>query len=146
MDYLLFGGFGSPKICSFACIKAVKRGSYLAIFLFGAAGPVLLFGLLGQPTNLGFAAFGSGLCLAAAISPKNPLEAKFTGLVNHELPTDQQQSMLRFGELLISNKNDHTNLDIKEIYPASVFRNFCLYGKLSKWASYIDKFYYFQKD
>jgi hypothetical protein len=50
------------------CIKAVKRGSYLAIFLFGAAGPILLFGLLGQPTNLGFAAFGSGLCLAAAVS------------------------------------------------------------------------------
>jgi len=54
------------------CIKAVKRGSYLAIFLFGAAGPILLFGLLGQPTNLGFAAFGSGLCLAAAASQKKP--------------------------------------------------------------------------
>ena len=54
------------------CIQAVKRGSYLAIFLFGAAGPILLFGLLGQPTNLGFAAFGSGLCLAAAASQKKP--------------------------------------------------------------------------
>jgi hypothetical protein len=53
-----------------SCIRAVKRGSYLAIFLFGAAGPILLFGLLGQPTNLGFAAFGSGLCLAAAVSQK----------------------------------------------------------------------------
>ena len=53
-----------------SCIQAVKRGSYLAIFLFGAAGPILLFGLLGQPTNLGFAAFGSGLCLAAAVSKK----------------------------------------------------------------------------
>jgi hypothetical protein len=54
------------------CIQAVKRGSYLSIFLFGAAGPILLFGLLGQPTNLGFAAFGSGLCLAAAVSQKKP--------------------------------------------------------------------------
>jgi hypothetical protein len=54
------------------CIKAVKKGSYLSIFLFGAAGPILLFGLLGQPTNLGFAAFGSGLCLAAAVSQKKP--------------------------------------------------------------------------
>ena len=54
------------------CIQAVKRGSYLAIFLFGAAGPILLFGLLGQPTNLGFAAFGSGLCLTAAVSQKKP--------------------------------------------------------------------------
>ena len=52
------------------CIHAVKRDSYLAIFLFGAAGPILIFGLLGQPTNLGFAAFGSGLCLAAAIPQK----------------------------------------------------------------------------
>ena len=55
-----------------SCIRAVKRGNYLAIFLFGAAGPILLFGLLGQPTNLGFASFGSGLCLAAAISEKKP--------------------------------------------------------------------------
>ena len=51
-------------------IKAVKRGSYLSIFLFGAAGPVLLFSPFGQPTNLGFAAFGGGLCLAAAVSQK----------------------------------------------------------------------------
>ena len=55
-----------------SCVRAIKRGNYLAIFLFGAAGPILLFGLLGQPTNLGFAAFGSGLCLAAAISKKKP--------------------------------------------------------------------------
>ena len=48
------------------CIKAVKNGNYLAIFIFGAAGPVMMFGILGQPTNLGFAAFGGGLCLAAA--------------------------------------------------------------------------------
>ena len=48
------------------CIRRVKEGEYLSIFIFGAAGPVLLFGLLGQPTNLGFAAFGAGLCLAAA--------------------------------------------------------------------------------
>jgi hypothetical protein len=53
-----------------SCIRAIKGGSYLAIFLFGAAGPILLFGLLGQPTNLGFAAFGGGLCLAAAVSQK----------------------------------------------------------------------------
>ena len=53
------------------CIQSVKKGNYLAIFLFGAAAPVLLFGLLGQPTNLGFATFGSGLCLAAALSRKS---------------------------------------------------------------------------
>ena len=47
------------------CINGVKRGSYLAIFLFGAAAPIILFSPYGQPTNLGFAAFGGGLCLAA---------------------------------------------------------------------------------
>lgn len=52
------------------CINAVKAGHYLAIFLFGAAAPVFLFGLLGQPTSLGFAAFGSGLCLAACKNPQ----------------------------------------------------------------------------
>lgn len=50
----------------YVCISAIKRNSYLAILLWGAAAPVILFGILGQPTNLGFAAFGGGLCLAAA--------------------------------------------------------------------------------
>ena len=80
------------------CIQAVKRGSYLSIFLFGAAGPILLFGLLGQPTTLGFAAFGSGLCLSAAVSQKSPIEGKFPGLANHELqgrPTAKHASLWR---------------------------------------------------
>ena len=50
----------------YVCISAIKRNSYLAILLWGAAAPVILFGILGQPTNLGFAAFGGGLCLAAS--------------------------------------------------------------------------------
>lgn len=53
------------------CISAIKKNSYLAILLWGAAAPVILFGILGQPTNLGFATFGGGLCLAAA--KKRPL-------------------------------------------------------------------------
>ena len=52
------------------CINCIKNDYYLPIFLFGAAGPVILFCPLGQPTNLGFAAFGSGLCLAAALAKK----------------------------------------------------------------------------
>jgi len=52
------------------CIKSLKNYNYLPIFLFGAAGPVLLFSPLGQPTNLGFAAFGGGLCLAASLANK----------------------------------------------------------------------------
>ena len=52
------------------CINCIKSSYYLPIFLFGAAGPVILFSPLGQPTNLGFAVFGSGLCLAAALAKK----------------------------------------------------------------------------
>lgn len=40
-------------------------GNSLPILLFGAAGPLVLMGQIGQPTTLGFAAFGAGLCLAA---------------------------------------------------------------------------------
>tara|TARA_B100001057_G_C22808644_1_gene934497 strand:- start:925 stop:1878 length:954 start_codon:yes stop_codon:yes gene_type:complete len=56
------------------CLKAVKKEDYLSIFLFGASGPIILFSPLGQPTNLGFAAFGGGLCLAAAVSRKRLVE------------------------------------------------------------------------
>ena len=128
-----------------SCIKALKRGSYLAIFLFGAAGPILLFGLLGQPTNLGFAAFGSGLCLAAAISEKTFLKLQTKVLVITNYRKDQQQSMLRFANLLTSEKNSSLNLDIKEIYPTPVVRKVCQNGKFSKWASYIDKYLLFPK-
>jgi hypothetical protein len=55
----------------YACISSIKRNSYLAILLWGAAAPVILFGILGQPTNLGFAAFGGGLCLAATKKRKS---------------------------------------------------------------------------
>ena len=46
-------------------LNSVKKGNYLPIFLFGACAPVLLTGIYGQPTSLGFAAFGLGLCLAS---------------------------------------------------------------------------------
>ena len=52
------------------CLYAIRRNSYLAILLWGAAAPVILFGILGQPTNLGFAVFGCGLCLASSKSQK----------------------------------------------------------------------------
>ena len=54
-----------------SCINSIKKGSYLSIFLWGACAPILLFTPLGQPTNLGFASFGCGLCLAAALAKKN---------------------------------------------------------------------------
>ena len=47
------------------CINSIKELNYLPILLFGAAAPIIAFGLFGQPTNLGFAVFGCGICLAS---------------------------------------------------------------------------------
>ena len=62
----IFIRFWITRDLLYICITAIKRNSYLAILLWGASAPIILFGILGQPTNLGFAAFGGGLCLAAA--------------------------------------------------------------------------------
>ena len=48
-----------------ACIRSIKAMNYLPILLFGAAGPIIAFSLFGQPSNLGFAVFGGGICLAS---------------------------------------------------------------------------------
>ena len=53
--------------------------------------------------------------------------------------------MLRFGNLLTSNKNKNKSLDIEETYPTPVFRKICPIGKLRKWAAYIDKYILFPK-
>ena len=53
--------------------------------------------------------------------------------------------MLRFGDLLISKKDAPPNLDIEEIYPTPFFKKICLFGKLSKWAAYVDKYLLFPK-
>ena len=53
--------------------------------------------------------------------------------------------MLRFGDLLTSNKNNRKNLDIEQTYPTPVFRKICPIGKLRKWAAYLDKYMLFSK-
>lgn len=45
--------------------RQLKRGEILPIMLYGAGFLALLNGQFGQPTNLGFAVFVCGLCLAA---------------------------------------------------------------------------------
>jgi hypothetical protein len=47
------------------CIQAIKRENYLPIFLWGSCSHIILWMPIGQPTTLGFAALGGGLCLAA---------------------------------------------------------------------------------
>jgi hypothetical protein len=54
-------------------LRQLKRGQILPIMLCGAGFLSLLSGQFGQPTNLGFAVFVCGLCLAAA-NTKTPVE------------------------------------------------------------------------
>ena len=73
------------------------------------------------------------------------LKLKKQVLVITNYRPDQQQSMLRFGNLLTSNKNSNKSLDIEESYPTPVFRKICPIGKLRKWAAYVDKYLLFPK-
>jgi hypothetical protein len=47
------------------CLKSVRLGNILPLFIFAAVVMSLLNGQFGQPTILGFAVFGAGLALAA---------------------------------------------------------------------------------
>jgi len=76
---------------------------------------------------------------------KAHLKLKKQVLVITNYRPDQQQSMLRFGNLLTSNKNNLENLEIEETYPTPVFRKICPIGKLRKWAAYLDKYLLFPK-
>lgn len=48
-----------------ACIDSAFRSNILPLLLFGSCAINILNGQFGQPTTLGFAVFGGGLCLAA---------------------------------------------------------------------------------
>ena len=50
-------------------LKSIKKGNALPTLILGACGIGILNGQFGQPTTLGFAVFGGGLCLAACRIP-----------------------------------------------------------------------------
>lgn len=53
---------------------AIRQGNFLPWLIFAATGLIMVMGMFGQATSLGFAVFGSGLCLAAAnADPSNAL-------------------------------------------------------------------------
>jgi hypothetical protein len=57
-------------------LKQLRRGEILTIMLYAAGFLGLLNAQFGQPTNLGFAVFLSGLCLASANKKETPSETK----------------------------------------------------------------------
>jgi len=58
---------------------------------------------------------------------------------------DNQLSMLRFGKLLASEQPQSVHFEIQEIFPTPVFTKICPFGKLRKWAAYIDKYLLFPR-
>ena len=53
--------------------------------------------------------------------------------------------MLRFGKLLASQQPQSLHFEIQEIFPTSVFSKICPFGKLRKWAAYVDKYLLFPR-
>jgi glycosyltransferase involved in cell wall biosynthesis len=81
----------------------------------------------------------------SGFAKKTYLKPKSQVLVITNYQADQQQSMLRFGDLLTSNRNNRKNLVIEQAYPIPVFSKICPIGKFQKWAAYVDKFLLFPK-
>ena len=53
--------------------------------------------------------------------------------------------MLQFGEIMLGNSGHYQSLSIKDIFPLPIFGKLPLSSKLTKWASYIDKFLIFPR-
>jgi glycosyltransferase involved in cell wall biosynthesis len=53
--------------------------------------------------------------------------------------------MLRFGKLLASEQPQSLHFEIEEIFPTPVFTKICPFGKLRKWAAYVDKYLLFPR-
>lgn len=58
---------------------------------------------------------------------------------------DEQQSMLRFGNLLLSSLENVELIDIEDIHPKEICSKIALTSKLKKWTSYIDKYVLFPR-
>lgn len=69
------------------CLKSTFSGNILPLLLFGTCGLNLLNGQISQPTVLGFAALGGGLCLAAC---RKPEVKSAQAISDHERITDRQ--------------------------------------------------------
>ncbi len=72
--------------------RALEEENPLPVLLCAAVVPVMLTGQFGVPTILGFAAFGAGLCLAAANSPVVPT-APIPFSISPESVTDPRRTV-----------------------------------------------------
>ena len=71
----------------------------------------------------------------SGFAKKTYLKPKSQVLVITNYRADQQQSMLRFGDLLTSNRNNRENLVIEQTYPTPSFQENLPYRKISEMGS-----------
>jgi hypothetical protein len=57
-------------------LQGLRRKSALGWLLLPAVAPLLIMGVMEQPTYLGFMVFDAGLCLAAAQAAKASLQTR----------------------------------------------------------------------
>jgi hypothetical protein len=70
----------------YTSVVLLRRGAILPILIFASGFVALLNGQLGQPTNLGFAAFLNGLCLAATQMKKPDTGVIASNVTNEPAP------------------------------------------------------------
>src|ERR1700736_3007613 len=92
----------------YTSIVLLRRGAILPILIFASGFVALLNGQLGQPTNLGFAAFLNGLCLAAT-QMKKPDAGVIASNVTNEPAPKRIPRRSDYASRLHSSGGDQTN-------------------------------------
>ena len=97
LAYLLWRTLLTARL-GFLSLKSLRQGEIFPIMLFAAGFVSLLNGQFGQPTNLGFAVFVCGLCLASM--NKEPAESDAELLEPASTPLRQRARRSRYAERL----------------------------------------------
>ena len=97
LAYLLWRTLLTARL-GFLSFRKLRAGEIFPIMLFAAGFVSLLNGQFGQPTNLGFAVFVCGLCLASM--NKEPAESEAELLEPASTPLRQRARRSRYAERL----------------------------------------------
>ena len=71
------------------------------------------------------------------------MPSKIKTLLITNYKKDNQFSMLKFGELMMSNRDKNESIKLHEIFPNDILNKWSFSSKISKWTAYIDKYLIF---
>ena len=108
LAYLLWRTLLTARL-GFLSFRKLRQGEIFPIMLFAAGFVSLLNGQFGQPTNLGFAVFVCGLCLASM--NKEPAESDAELLEPAPTPLRQRARRSRYAERLHHSSAAQRNSD-----------------------------------